>query len=160
LRVSRVVPGSAAERGGVRPGDHLVKFNGQDVRTGAELQPLVWAAESPAKITVERGGTTQPVELSVPLGGAPLRLGISWRTDPAEPHAAVLCRVAPGSLAAQAGLRLNDRIYEVSGQRLDSSDDLKRLLSASAEPVELLVERQGRLQTISLAPLGGEPQSE
>ena len=160
LRVSRVVAGSAAERGGVRPGDQIVKFNGQDVRTGAELQPLVWAAESPAPMTVQRGGTTAPVELSVPLAGAPVRLGISWRADPAEPHAAVLCRIVPGSLAAQAGLRLNDRIYEVSGQSLASSDDLKRLLSASTGPIELLVERQGRLQTISLSPHDPAPQSE
>lgn len=158
LRVSRIAPGSGAEQGGLRPGDRIVRFNGQQVRTGAELRPLVWASANPAKLAVERSGTAEPVELDVPLGGAPVRLGISWRSDPGEPHAAVLCRVVPGSLAAEAGLRLNDRIYEVSGRSFDSSDQFKGLLAVDG-PIELLVERQGRLQTISLSPPAAEPQA-
>ncbi|HUY91036.1 MAG TPA: M20/M25/M40 family metallo-hydrolase [Pirellulales bacterium] len=165
LRVSRVAPGSGAEQGGLRPGDRIVRFNGQEVQTGADLRPLVWTAASPAKVavergTVERGTVAELVELNVPLGGAPVRLGFSWRTDPAEPHAAVLCRVVPDSVAAQAGLRQNDRVYEVSGRTFDSSDEFKRLLASSDEPIELLVERQGRLQTVALSPQAAEPNSE
>lgn len=159
LRVSRIEPGSGAEKGGLRLGDRIIRFNGQDVKTGAELRPLVWASASPAKLAVERGGSAEPVELDVRLAGAPVRLGISWRSDPAEPHAAVLCRVVPGSLAAEAGLRLNDRVYEVSGRSFESSGEFERLLAAADRPIELLVERQGRLRTISLSPQTAEPQS-
>ena len=157
LRVSRVAAGSAAEKGGVRVGDRIVKFNDHEVRTGAELQPLVWAAASPAKLSVERNGAAEPIELNIPLGGEPVRLGISWKADPAEPHAVVLCRVVPGSLAAQAGLRLADRVYEISGRTFNSSEEFKQLLSSTPAPIELLIERQGRLQTIALSPLDSEP---
>ena len=81
-----------------------------------------------------------------------MRLGISWRVDDAEPNAIVLSRVTPGSPAAQAGLFVNDRIYEVGGESFASSAEFRQLLSASG-PLELLVDRYGRLQTISLQPL-------
>ena len=54
-------------------------------------------------------------------GDPPLRLGISWRSDDAEPDTVILSQVAANSAAAAAGLRVGDRIYRVGGR--DFADD-------------------------------------
>lgn len=92
------------------------------------------------------------MELGVELGGRPLRLGISWRTDDAEPDTVVLARVMADSPAARAGLKVGDRVYEACGQSFSTSEEFQRLVAAEAGRVELLVERQGRLRTIVLEP--------
>lgn len=155
LLVNRVARGTAAERAGIRTGDKIVRFNDQPTADGQELKALVLAAENPVRIELERAGASEPVALDVQLTGKPVRLGISWRVDDAEPNAIVLSRVVPGSPAAQAGLLVNDRIYEVGGKSFSSSGEFRRLLSATG-PLELLVDRYGRLQTVSLQPLEAE----
>lgn len=151
LRVTRVTAGSAAARAGVRPGDRIVHFAGREVRDGASFRAAVLAAKSPAVLTVDRGGAAQPLELRVQLAGQPLRLGISWRLDDAEPGVVILARVVPDSPAARAGLRVHDRLYEVGGQSFATEAEFRQLVSdPSAEHLELLAERQGRLQTVRL----------
>jgi hypothetical protein len=152
LIVDRVARGSAAEQAGIRAGDKIIRFIGQPISDGEEFKSLVLSAENPARIEVERAGAAEPIALDVQLTGKPVRLGISWRVDDAEPNAVVLSRVTAGSPAAQAGLFVNDRIYEVGGKPFASSAEFRQLLSASG-PLELLVERYGRLKTISLQPL-------
>jgi S1-C subfamily serine protease len=66
----------------------------------------------------------------------------------------------PGSSAARAGLRLNDRIYEVSGKPFASSDEFRGLVSETSRPLELLIEREGRLHVVTLespAPAADKP---
>ncbi len=56
--VTEVVPGSPAERAGVRVRDRIVTFNGQAV--GRDVTPLYFArADEPVPLVVERGGRTQ-----------------------------------------------------------------------------------------------------
>jgi hypothetical protein len=154
LRIVRVTPDAAAARAGMRVGDRLVRFAGRDVANGAELRTLVLAANSPVRITVERSGAEKPLELSVQLVGPPTRLGIWWRTDDAEPQAVIVSRVVLGSPAAEAGIQVNDRIYEVSGQAFTGDTEFRRLVSAAeAETIDLLTDRQGRMRNVSLKPL-------
>jgi S1-C subfamily serine protease len=153
LRVARVVRGSAAATAGIQAGDRILEFNDKTTPVGEELQSLVLAAQNPASMVVERSGAAQPLRLAVQLAGQPMRLGISWRVDPAEPRAVALSRVVPGSPAARADLRLNDRIYEVSGKSFASSEEFRGLVSDALGPLEFLVERQGRLRVVTLEPL-------
>lgn len=151
LRVTHVTAGSAAARAGVRPGDRILKFAGREVADGASFRSWVLAAQNPAVLEVARGGVEKPMELRVQLAGQPLRLGISWRLDDAEPGVVILARVVPDSPAARAGLRVNDRIYEVAGQSFSNDAELRQLVSEPAvESLELLTERQGRLQSVRL----------
>lgn len=151
LRVTHVAAGSAAARAGVRPGDRILKFAGREVADGASFRSWVLAAQNPAVLEVARGGVEKPIELRVQLAGQPLRLGISWRLDDAEPGVVILARVVPDSPAARAGLRVNDRIYEVAGQSFSNDAELRQLVSEPAvESLELLTERQGRLQSVRL----------
>lgn len=151
LRVVHVAAQSAAMRAGIRPGDRILKFAGREVRDGKAFRSWVLAAPSPASIAIARGGASQPIELPVQLAGQPLRLGISWRVDDAEPGVVVLSRVVPESPAAKAGLRVNDRLYEVAGQRFANDAEFRQLVAKPViDSLELLSERQGRLQTVRL----------
>ena len=82
--------------------------------------------------------------------GDPVRVGVSWREDSAEPGTLLVTQVTPGSAAHQAGLRERDRIYEVAGRTFQNGDEFRQLVTTLPAPLELLVERRGRLQTMSL----------
>jgi len=148
LRLAHVVSGSAAERAGLTAGDRIVDFAGRKIRSGEDLRAAVTRAENPAATVVKRADLDQPLQMTVELAGKPIRLGISWRIDDAEPGTIILTHVVPGSPAAKAGLRPGDRVYQIGGE--DFSDDrlFAHLAQTLPEPLELLVERDGRLRTV------------
>ncbi|MHB1037943.1 MAG: M20/M25/M40 family metallo-hydrolase [Pirellulales bacterium] len=146
--VTRVVAGSAAEKGGLRPGDRIVEFARRPIRRGDALRTAVLAARNPVRVVADRPGEKSPLELMVELPGEPLRLGIDWRNDDAEPGVLALTRVAPGSPCERAGLRPCDRVYEIGGRRFATDEEFRRLASTLSSPVELLVERDGQLKRV------------
>jgi len=83
-------------------------------------------------------------------GDPPMRLGIAWRNDDAEPDTALVSHVAAGSAAAIAGLRVGDRIYRIGGHDFSGDNAFLKLAHTLPGPLELLVERDGRLRTIVL----------
>ena len=96
-------------------------------------------------VTVEREGEEEPQDVDVDLAGRPLRLGISWREDEADPGSVLLTRVVPGSPAQRAGLRAGDRIYEAAGQPFRDGRELLDVIGAVSGPLDLVVDRGGRL---------------
>ncbi len=154
LRIGHVDRDSAAERAGLRGGDRILKFAGHDFSTSAELQSLVLSAVNPVAIAVARPGAEKPLELSAALAGDPIRVGISWQVDDAEPRAVTLVRVIPNSPADRAGLKLAERIYKVSGKEFSSSDQLERLLMTEPNPLQLTVENAGRMRVARLVRAG------
>ena len=154
LRVLSVNSRSAAARAGLRPGDRIMRFDDLDLPDGATLRVLVRAAKQPATLTIERPGLAQPLPLRVTFTGQRIRWGISWSSDAAEPGGVMVTRVVPGSPAARAGLRFQDRIYQVADESFASEPEFRRLLaSADTSPVEFLIERHGRTSTIEIEPL-------
>ena len=85
-----------------------------------------------------------------PPPNAPLRVGITWQVDDAEPKTAIVSRVIPGSPAATAGLQSNDRIHEINGRAFRNDGEMGTLLKTLPGPLRMLVERQGRLRTIEI----------
>ena len=118
LVVTSVIVGSAAERGGLRVGDRLLSFAGQDIVASDDLVDQVLRAASPVPVVVQRPGASEPLQLQLQLPGKPTQLGVSWRDDDAEPASVYLTRVIDDSPADHAGLRPGDRLYEVSGLRV------------------------------------------
>ena len=150
LRLTRVAPGSPAQKAGLKPGDRIVQFGGREIRSGDELSGAVISAENPASLVVLRPGSPEPLDLTVELDGKPLRLGITWRVDEAEPGTIILTHVVPGSPAARGGLNVGDRIYRIAGRDFDDDRDFIKLAATLPEPLELLVERNGQLRTVVL----------
>lgn len=146
LLIRRVRPGSAAEVAGLRAGQVIVGVGDTSPVTLVELRRRVAAAAGPVQLSVTSGGLSQLFSVKVP--GMPLRVGISWRTNPAEPESITISHVASGSPADKAGLRRLDRILEVNGISVatQSSSEFRHLMSSVEGSVDVLVERGGRLQ--------------
>ena len=111
---------------------------------------MLLAATGETTFSVEREGEAEPLEIKVTPQGSPVRVGISWRMDDGEPGTAVITQVTFGSAAHAADLKLKDRIYSVAGQSFATQEEFSRLLRETPSPIELVIERSGKLQTVQL----------
>ncbi len=148
--IAKVTTGLPAAKAGFKTGDRLVKFDGQEVTGDMQLRQAVLAAPSPAEAEVIRAEQAEPVKLTIELNGAPIRVGITWRDDPAEPNCVLITQVVYGSAAHAAGLKERDRIYEVGGKSFTGSTEFLQLINESASPLDVLAERSGILKHYSL----------
>ncbi|MEX0678382.1 MAG: M20/M25/M40 family metallo-hydrolase [Pirellulales bacterium] len=148
--VTAVTPGSAADAAGLRPGDRLLAFAGREVHDPKQFRVTVLAAKNPVPVTIERPGADAPLDVTLELAGEPVRLGISWRTDVAEPRSVIVNRLTPGSPADLAGLRPGDRIYGICGREFTGSDDFRELATTLPVPLFLEVETSGRVRTVDV----------
>ena len=155
--VSSVAPDSPAGRAGLRPGDRIVRIAGRDIRSDDDFFAAVSQAANPAVLNVSRPGEKKPLELTVKLAGIPLRWGMMWRVDDAEPGTVILTHVVRGSSAAGAGLAAGDRIYQVGGHDFADEAAFVGLTKTRAESLPLLVERDGRLRHVTLQSRQTEP---
>jgi hypothetical protein len=151
LRLDTVVSGSPADRAGLRSGDRVLRFSGEEVAAD-RFASLVLAAAGPVEAVISRTGVAEPIKVKLQLAGEPIRLGINWRVDDAEPTLVQIVRIVPGSPAANAGIRVLERVYEVNGQAFSSGSEFARLVAADG-PLQLLVENQGRMRTVEVTPL-------
>jgi len=157
VRVSVVTAGSAADRAGVREGDLIVRFAGREIRNDDDFFAAAATAESPARLMLNRPGQEKPLELKAELPDKPLRWGIVWRVDDAEPGVVILTHVVPGTPAARADLRVGDRIYQVAGRDFADEAGFVELTKNQPERLPLLVERDGRLRVVLLQRPQAEP---
>ena len=148
--VANVVPGSPADRAGLRVGDCITRFAGRPIASDDDFFGAVSAAANPAALVVKRSGQQKPVHLNVTLSGSRLRWGMTWRVDDAEPGAIILTHVVHGSPAARAGLMAGDRIYRAGGRDFADAADSALLANTHSPSLQLLVERDGRLRTITV----------
>lgn len=156
VRLTQVTPGSPAQRGGLAPEDRIVQFDQRTIQTSDELAQAVASAENPVSVVIERPGQPQPLKLTLNLIGGPMRLGITWRLDEAEPGTVILTYVAPNSPAAQAGLEVGDRVYQIAGQDFANDTEFARLAKTLPGPIRLMVERRGRIRIVEI-PLDPQP---
>jgi Peptidase family M28/PDZ domain len=148
--VEAVVPGSAADTVGLRAGDRLLTIAGRAVNDEKQFRMGVLAAKNPVTATIERPGKEAPLELTLELAGQPVRLGISWQTDPTEPGSVIVNRLTPGSPADLAGLRPGDRIYQINGRDFAGSDAFRELATTLPAPLMLEVETSGRVRIVEV----------
>lgn len=84
----------------------------------------------------------------------PPRVGITWRTDEAEPGSVFITRVAAESPAAKSKLALDDRIFAINGKPFSDADEFRRtllgLLDAGIAEFTLDVESRGHVRTATI----------
>jgi S1-C subfamily serine protease len=153
--LTRVAPGGPASKAGLKPGDRIVEFAGEPISNADALRGGVVSAVNPVPVVVERPGATEPVRVQVELSGKPVRLGLSWRLDDAEPNALIINRVVPGSPAAVAGLQVHDRIYSADDQESLTTESFLARVASTVGPLDLWVETNGRTRMVSI-PLPGK----
>jgi hypothetical protein len=150
IQITSVTPGSPAALAGIRVGDRLVRMGSQLVTNGELLRSLILLADQAVEVTLHRAGEASIVERVITLAGRPVRLGISWRLDDAEPGALILTRVVSGSPADTAGLRPNDRILEIGGRSFADGREFQQLAAETASPIRITTERHGQTRIVEL----------
>ncbi|CAA0088001.1 Periplasmic serine endoprotease DegP [Halioglobus japonicus] len=164
--VAEVSKDSPAERGGLRSGDIVIKFDGKDIPSSSDLPHVVGLVapgstveveimrdKSPQTVTVEVGGLDADESYSLlsgkTEGQSGGRLGMQVETLPAESleryglNGGVVVRaVAPGSVAAQAGIRVGDVITLIDTSPIKSTeafeDAVDDLSGGSSVPMRLI----------------------
>jgi len=101
-----------------------------------------------------RGEATSPGAVAANSGKADLGIrlfALGGRNAPAFIDA-----IAPGSPAAQAGLKTDDLVVTIGGQVVRSASDYRRLVAALAvgEEVVIEVKRKNELMSVKLVPVG------
>ncbi|MCL6504037.1 MAG: M20/M25/M40 family metallo-hydrolase [Pirellulales bacterium] len=142
--LTEVQADSPAARAGLKGGERIVSFAGRRVDP-ARFSAMVLAAQSPLELLVAAAESRAIRKVRVELAGVPVRVGLTLRADEAEPAAALVAGVMPGSPAELAGLLPRDRIYSVNGKGFSNVDELRELLLRLPSPLVIEYERRGRL---------------
>jgi Do/DeqQ family serine protease len=182
--ISSVMPGSAAERAGLKRGDIIKAFNGQPVRDTNTLRNRV-ADSGPgsvADITITRDGSERHVsarldeadtdrmargggadsrggsdQTALGVSAAPLTPELAARQGlPRDTRGVLVQQVDPDGRAAAAGIQAGDVIEEVNRQPVASVDELREAVSRTTDrPLLLLVNRQGSAIFVTVRPANG-----
>ncbi|MBK1658711.1 DegQ family serine endoprotease [Paracraurococcus ruber] len=158
--VARAQDDGPAAKGGIRNGDVVLRFNGQDVREMRNLPRIV--ADTPVgravPVIVWRDGKEQTLQVTVgelpadtqqaaatpgPQPARPTELsGLGLRVSPISPETrerfslkpdqrgVVITEVAPNSPAAERELRPGDVIVEVQQERVNTPQEVQQRLEA------------------------------
>jgi S1-C subfamily serine protease len=154
VTISSVQDDSPAASAGLRVGDRILSLNGETMENGAQLRSRVLSAAPRSTLSIARPSQPDPLTLDVQLDGEPIRIGISWRGDDAEPGTALVLRVIPASPASEAGLRRGDRIYELDQQPFLDSTEFGLRLGELHRPFQVTYERDGRVREVEIRPAG------
>jgi regulator of sigma E protease len=151
VELIRVTPDSPADRAGLAAGDRIVNFAGNWIDSGDDLAGAIMAAgTAPVAVQTARPDEPKPSSRAVQLGGRPMRLGITWRLDQAEPGTLVVTYVVAGSPADLAGVKPGDRIYRIAGEDFPDDARFAELVRTLPGPFTLLIERDGRTLTVEV----------
>jgi serine protease DegQ len=152
--VNQVMPHSAADNAGIKPGDIIVKLNGKAVRSFGELRANIATMGAGKTVTlgVIRDGKEQ--EVSVTLKQADLTETKASVLHPAlegatlgnsEPSAnisgVVITKLEPRSAAAQAGLQKGDVIIGVNRTRITTLQELQTAMKSRGDILALNIRR-------------------
>ncbi len=148
--VETVEKDSPAQKAGLKVGDHILEFGGHQVSHYSDFRTVVLGSPKNTSAVVIRKGGNTPETLNLQLIGDPVRVGIWFQWDEAEPNSIILSHVAPGSVADLAGLQTNDRIYQISGRTFRSHDEFARLAHRAFGRTTVEFERNGRVQRTTM----------
>ena len=155
IRVQRVYHHGLSDQSVLRAGDVITKINGQAIHSKSLLSALALRSESSLELEVVRAGADEALTLTAPLRGKPIRLGLSWRENEAEPGSVYVTRVVPDSPAALADIKLYDRINALEGQPIvdqaDLLDRVRALLAEDKESLRFEIESRGRIHEVTVS---------
>ncbi|EZQ13740.1 serine endoprotease DegQ [Halopseudomonas bauzanensis] len=150
--VASVEDGSPAEQAGIQAGDIIVAVDGREISGSADLRNRIGLSPAGSRVEIVylRDGVRQTVAMTVNGESGPSRASTSAIPDRlagAEFQDAsgnvLVANVAPGSPAAQAGLRTGDVIVAVNRRPVGTVAELTRLLGETRGTIALDLFRGG-----------------
>lgn len=174
--VAEVNPGTPAEKAGIKRGDIIIEFNGTPIHEMNELPRLVAATPPGTRVTVKvlrdgkektftltvtelkeerqalREEGEEEEQMAVGLTLENLTPDLARRFGLKETQGVVVMRVAPGSTAAEAGLRPGDLIMELNSQPVRSVSEFQTQIRKMAPGsfARLLIKRAGHTLYITV----------
>jgi S1-C subfamily serine protease len=182
VRIVQVVPGSAADAAGIRPGDIIVTFDNTPIRSAAQLPPLVSGHKPGDSVTLSIRRDDKLIDLTVvltarlplrpvpliPPGVTPVIPAPSTLPSPAVfnlprlgmrlfagQNGLTVIDVTPDGSAAHSGLLRGDVIIEIDGQPYAPPPDALRILGslfAANRPIQIKVLRNNAQISLTLLP--------
>ena len=149
---------SPAERGGIQPGDEVVRINGRTVASWEDLEVGVTSrADRDVEFVIRRGGeertlTIRPTTTKVSVQSDTTfevgTIGVLPDTYP------LIDAVNPGDPAEKAGLAKGDVILSIEGKRMVYSRNVSDALKTRAgQPTRILVRRSDAEVPITVTPV-------
>ena len=150
--VGRVLPGSPAEKAGIKPGDLITAFADKDVSTWQGLQMrVVPRANREVPIVVRRDGQRQQFSI-VPEAQTKYEIGDLGIVPSIHPEVAL---VVPGSPAEQVGIRVRDVIVSFDGADTTGftlQKMIEEIAKRTGQPIVLGIVRDGQPLTVNVTP--------
>lgn len=149
------VPESCPEyQAGLRPGDVIVKVNGEEFERGwEEAAYRIALSNGEVSLTVRRDGEKRVIEY--PPEANPERDGLAYPFFKVQTPVVVTHAVAD-TPADEAGLQHGDRILSLNGTPPKNIQDLiERIQQSDGEPLAITIRRDGR--DLQLPPITPEP---
>ena len=164
--INAVEPDGPADRGGINPGDVIVRFDGEDIVDSGDLPHVVGstAPGTKAKVEIYREGKRKTLNVVVGAldkdgpavadknnGNDRLGLMVEELDDQERRQlrlrgGILVADVAANSAAANAGLREGDLIVQLGYSRIDDLDEYLQVIEELPEstPIAIRFYRQGR----------------
>ena len=146
------LPLGASALARVRPGDRVLRINGDTVEGWTDIQTALLTAQAPL-IRIELAGRSEPVVLEVPASEQEARLQVARALSPW--YDALIGTVVPGGPASRAGVEPGDRIVRADTVTVRQWTDFTRVIEANPlSPVSLLVLRDSGEVALTVTPRG------
>lgn len=156
--VSSVVPGSPADKAGIKSGDVIVKFNGKDISSSSELKNAVGQTKpgTQAKLTLHRNKKTVDVDVTIgetssktvaaepsgKMSGTSNELGIVVEKVPSvlaekmglkEGEGLLVKHVSAGEPASRMGMQEGDVVLEVDGKTVSDIGEFNKEVAVAKQ---------------------------
>ena len=151
--ISEVMPGSAADKAGLKAGDVITAINGQAISSFAEMRAKIATSgagkeidltylrdgkSNNAKVTLQSDDQTQTRAngLLPALDGAELN-----NYDEKGMKGVAITKIKPNSLAEQHGLKSGDVIIGINRQKVENLGQLRKILESKPSAIALNIIR-------------------
>ena len=151
--ISEVMPGSAADKAGLKAGDVITAINGQTISSFAEMRAKIATSgagkeidltylrdgkSNNAKVTLQSDDQTQTRAngLLPALDGAELN-----NYDEKGMKGIAITKIKPNSLAEQRGLKSGDVIIGINRQKVENLGQLRKILESKPSAIALNIIR-------------------
>ena len=153
--VRQIIPGGAAEKAGLQPGDRIVAFDSkQNPRWRVIADDALLSPGNAIPIEVDRNG--QRLSLTITPTPHTEEGETAGFLDflPDYGNVPIVVRVVePSTPAAEAGLQPGDRIVAVNGEAVKSAEQVTQIIrDHKAQPITLRVNRNGRQVDVTATP--------